>query len=532
MAFPHPVRALVAFVFLFAAALPAMAQELPLREALASLSQNASGKSLAKRLEAITSHYEANGWKPIWIEGGAVSPRGRQMVDALLDAGDDGLRPSDYGAQDLADLMDTTGAADLARFEAGLTLSAVSFAQHMNAGRLNPREVNRELVLYPEAVSAETVLDGLRRTSHVKAYLRLLAPHTPRYERLRRALATYRAIEARGGWSTVAEGPVLRPGAVDERIPAIRKRMMEEGLLAADAAEGTTYDETLARAIVAFQQRMGLEAIGTIGPQTLGAMNTPISARIETMEINLERNRWMQNDFGSYHIFANLADQVVKVVRNEDTIHAEIIQVGLPYHRTPVFSEMMEYIEFNPYWGVPPSIAVNEYLPKLRRNPGVLGAQNIELFSRSGRISPTSVNWSSYGKGNFPFTLRQKPGPDNALGRVKFMFPNQFNVYMHDTPSKAKFNSASRYFSHGCLRLKDPLTMAEVLLEQEGWDRERIDAVVRSGKNTVVRLKTHIPIHIVYLTSFVNKDGSVHFREDVYGRDKILKTALAKVRGR
>ncbi len=504
--------------------------QVAIRDAIAELAANA-GKSAAKRLKEIGAHYAEAGYEPIWLAGGAATPKAEAMLKIIARAEEDGLRASDYDLAALEAMRANVGnEAVAAEFDSRLSLAAVAFGQHLNAGRINPAEFNREIVIYPREVSADIILKGLRRTKNVVAYVRLLAPHTQRYERLRLALAQYRRIAANGGYSTIAEGKVLKPGASDPRIPTIRKRMNEAGLLE-NVASDETYDETLAKAVMAFQERMGLEAVGTIGPQTLAAMNTPIEDRIATMEINLERNRWMQNEFGPYHIFANLADQVVKVVRNDKTVHAEIIQVGQPYHRTPVFTDTMEYVEFNPYWGVPPSIAVNEYLPKLRSNPGVLSAQNISLFSGGKKISPSAVNWSSFGKGNFPFSLRQEPGKGNALGRVKFMFPNQFNVYMHDTPSKSKFEATQRYFSHGCLRLNNPLKMAEVLLEQEGWDRKRIDATVAGGKNTVAKLKTPIPVIIAYLTTFVNKDGSVHFREDVYGRDKILVKALEKVRG-
>jgi murein L,D-transpeptidase YcbB/YkuD len=311
--------------------------------------------------------------------------------------------------------------------------------------------------------------------------------------------------------------------------------MIEAGTLNPDLpveGDARVYDQALVEAVGRFQETMGLEAIGTVGKQTLAAMNTPVSRRIFEMELNLERNRWLQNEFAPYHIFANLADQVVKVVRDDKTVHAELIQVGQPYHRTPEFSDTMEYVEFNPYWGVPSSIAVNEYLPKLRKNPGVLAAQNISVFAGGKQVSAGAVNWSAYGKGNSPYTLRQEPGKGNALGRVKFMFPNEFNVYMHDTPAKAKFDESSRYFSHGCLRLNDPLKMAEIILGPEGWDRTKIDSVIAGGKNTIVRLKTPIPVYIVYLTAFVNKDGTVNFRDDVYGRDKALADALARAMGR
>ena len=487
--------------------------------------------SLKKRLEDIDAHYAKNGYRPIWIDRDSANARAEAMVEALNLSYEDGLHPQDYDAFDLFQKLGATDPAGLADLEIHLSTAAVSYAQHMNAGRLNPREINREIVIYPEAVSADTILANLRKTSSVKAYLRLLAPATPRYERLRNALAVYRRIEANGGWSKIAAGETLKPGATDPRVPAIARRLVEAGVIRNPPA-GMIYGPTIVEAVKEFQERAGITPDGVIGPGTLAELNRPVSERIATMEINMERNRWMQNDFGPYHIFANLADQVVKVVKNGKTIHAEVIQVGQPYHRTPVFTDEMEYVEINPYWNVPVSIAVNEYLPKLRSNPGVLAAQNISLLSNGNPISANAVNWSSYGKGNFPFRLRQEPGPGNALGRIKFMFPNDFNVYMHDTPSKSKFDATQRYFSHGCLRLRDPLKMAEVLLESEGWSRARIDNTVASGKRTVVPLKQKIPVHVVYLTSWVNKDGSVHFRKDVYGRDKILADALAKVRGR
>jgi L,D-transpeptidase YcbB len=526
---------LAALLALALLALPglALAQAYPIQQVLAQEIANARNEAMAARMREIDAHYALNDYTPIWISGGTVNDKAMQVIDALNNAYEDGLDPADYHALDLLEESAAETPQEMAQFEVDLTASAVAFAQHMNAGRVNPREINKEQVRFPTVVAPDVILTSLRKTQQAKVYLRLLAPHTQRYERLRQALVTYRAIEANGGYSTVAEGPVIKPGATDPRVPSIRQRMIEAGTLAQTAAiGGDVYDPALAKAVIAFQQSMGLESLGTIGKQTLTAMNTPVSRRIFEIELNLERNRWMQNEFAPYHIFANLADQVVKVVLNEKTLHAEVIQVGQPYHRTPEFTDQMEYIEFNPYWGVPPSIAVNEYLPKLRANPGVLAAQNISVFSGGKKVSSSAVNWSAYGKGNFPFTLRQEPGKDNALGRVKFMFPNDFNVYMHDTPAKAKFEAASRYFSHGCLRLKDPLTMAQVLLEPEGWDRARIDAVVASGKNTIVKLKNKIPVYIAYLTAFANKDGTVQFREDVYGRDKILAEALAKAMGR
>lgn len=529
------VRALLAAVALIVVwTAPAPAQMLgpAIKSELARAMANARSESLKQRLQDIDAHYARSLYAPIWVQGNRPTAKAEAMVDALNLSYEDGLHPDDYDAFELFSKLGATDTAGLADLEVHLTTATVSYAQHMHGGRLNPREVNREIVIYPKDISADAILANIRKTKNLKAYLRLLAPRTQRYERLRQAIAVFRRIEANGGWSKVPEGPALKPGATDARVPALRKRMIEAATYRGPAAGGLVYDAALVDAVKQFQELMGVTPDGVVGPGTVKQMNVSVSERIQTMEINLERNRWLQNEFAPYHIFVNLADQVVKVVRNDDTVHAEIVQVGQPYHRTPVFTDEMEYVEFNPYWNVPPSIAVNEYLPKLRQNPGVLAAQNISLMSSSGPISPSSVNWASYGKGNFPFSLRQEPGPGNALGRVKFMFPNDFNVYMHDTPSKSKFEATQRYFSHGCIRLRDPLKMAEVILGPEGWNRQRIDAVVATGKNTVVTLKTKIPVYVVYLTTFVNKDGTIHFREDVYGRDKILGEALAKVRGR
>ena len=498
---------------------------------LLTVASSAQSRSQKTRLEAIDGEYQKAEYAPIWFDGDQINKKAVAALESLISAKNDGLHIPHYQVDQLLAFQDDGTKEKRADFEIAMTRSLIAFGQHMNAGRLNPRKVNREIVIYPKQISADVLISNFRKTTNIKAYLRLLAPLTPRYERLRTALAAYRRIEANGGWEELPKGEVLKPGMEDERLPILINRLKQGGDLKSDVQPtGNVYSEPVVEAVKKFQQRHGLEEDGVIGPATLAQFNISVTDRIKTMEVNMERNRWMQNDFGPYHVFANLADQVIKLVRNGKTIHAEIIQVGKPYHRTPVFSDTMEYLELNPYWNVPSSIAVNEYLPKLRNDPGYLHRANLQVLRGGKVISTWSVPWSSYGKGRFPVRLRQPPGAKNALGRVKFMFPNQYNVYIHDTPSKSKFNRASRYFSHGCLRLRDPLKMAEMILGPQGWTRAKIDNVVKSGKRRVVKLDTQIPVHVVYLTSWVNKDGSVHFRKDVYGRDKILAKALEKIR--
>jgi len=511
----------------------ALAQERPLNSMIEAVlaSATAGSKAPAERLKALRSWYTANNHTPVWSKSGEPTAKARALVKVLLTAYEDALEPADYQAKALSLLLNDASLQGLARLEIGLSRALIAYGQHLNAGRVKPTAVNRETVIYPKAVGADAIMFAAVQSHNLPETLRTLAPSTPRYDRMREHLANLREIAANGGWVKLPKGPVLKPGMSEEIIPLLAQRLEQSGDLNGAEVSGSEYGDGLVGAVKRFQKRLGLEADGVVGPGTYRSLDISIEQRIRIVELNMERRRWMQNDYGPYYLFANLADQVLKVVKNEKTIHTALIQVGKPYHRTPVFTDTMEYLELNPYWNVPYSIATKEYLPKLMRNPGVLSRQNIEVLAGGKAVSPYAINWSQYSRRKFPFRLRQKPGKRNALGRIKFMFPNKYSVYIHDTPSKSNFSRASRYFSHGCMRVKDPLTLAQVILGPEGWTRKKINAVVRSGKRTVKRLKTRIPVHVAYLTAWVNKDGSIHYRRDVYGRDKILDKALKRVRG-
>ena len=512
---------------------PAIAQENAISASIktALLSATATSKGPKARLKAIRGWYERNSHSPVWFKYGVPSAKAKVLVDILLSAREEALAPSDYNAEALFKLLEDGSAEGMAKLEIGLTRSLAAYGQHLNAGRVRPAAVNREIIMYPKAIEVDAILLAALQSRDLPVTMRTLAPQTPRYDRMRKQLAKLRYTSSKGGWVSLPEGLLLKPGMNDDAVLTLAHRLGQSGDIKGAVITGNEYNDTLVDAVKRFQARMGLEADGVVGPGTLKVLNTPIEHRIRDIELNMERRRWMQNDYGPYYIFVNLADQVLKVVREEKTIHTALVQVGKPYHRTPVFSDTMEYLELNPYWNVPYSIATKEYLPKLRRNPGVLARQNIEVLLGGKAVSARSIPWSQYSRAKFPFRLRQKPGKKNALGRIKFMFPNKYNIYIHDTPSKANFDRASRYFSHGCVRVKNPLALAEVILNSEGWTRPKIDKVIRSGKRTVKKLKSQIPVHVAYLTAWVNKDGSVHYRNDIYGRDKILTKALARVRG-
>jgi murein L,D-transpeptidase YcbB/YkuD len=316
----------------------------------------------------------------------------------------------------------------------------------------------------------------------------------------------------------------------DPRLPAIRARLsMTDGASgAATTTEAPLYDAALVEAVKRFQVHQGLDGDGVIGSTTIVAMNVPIKERINSIILAMERLRWMPENLGQQYLIVNIAGFELRRINAGKVEERMAVVVGKPYHRTPVFSDRIRFLEFNPYWNVPPDIAVNEELPVLRKNPAGLSAQGFEVIRGSQVTDPSAVDWSTVGPGHFPYQLRQRPGPNNALGRVKFMFPNPHNVYLHDSPAQSLFGRSVRAFSHGCIRLSRPLDLAEQVLRVggvQGWTKDRINDVVASAKTTVVNLREPLPVHITYLTAWAD-DGTANFRQDIYGHDAKLHAAL------
>jgi murein L,D-transpeptidase YcbB/YkuD len=502
-----------------------------IKEFITSGKLELAGQDDDERLFQIFTFYEGRSFKPIWTRDNGVKAKARVLLVALEKAGEHGLDPAYYAVEEIKARIDSQNPEELAELDLLLSMVFVEFAQDLSKGRVEPSRVDSSVHIRPTAPGPLYVIDGAEMADDLGPYIESLAPTSPRYHRLKEALARYRQIAADGGWPSLPEGPVLKPGMEDERIPVLRRRLAAEGDLAEGSdLESKAYDEALKAAVAHFQERHGLEPDGVIGADTLAQLNETVEERIEQIVLNLERRRWLSDELGERFVFVNLADQYLKVVQmvgdREKTIHTARLVVGKPYHATPVFTELMRYVVFNPYWNVPPSIANNEYLPMLKRDPGALARQNIRVFAASGEISPYSVDWNSLSR--VPYSLRQDSGEKNALGRIKFMFPNQFNVYIHDTPSKSLFAKDSRVFSHGCMRVQYPEQLAEVLLGPQGWTMEKIKAQIASGEQRIVNLESKVPVYVTYLTAWVNKDGTVNFRRDVYGRDKKLAAALLK----
>lgn len=483
---------------------------------------------IKQRRDVLRTYYEEQSGDLLWLN----SARAGAMVSRLVNATDDGLNPDDYPGQQLASLMAAAGETDrrsLAIIELYFSAAFLEYASDLKVGRFLPNKIDPNFFLTPRTIDEAAALAGVAKVADVETVLHAWEPQNAEYQALRKALDDYHALAVLGGWGTVPLGDTLKPGMTDPRIPALRARLaVTDGAAATAPGEPEFYDDELTVAVKHFQARHGLDVDGVVGPASLVAMNVPIEDRIESIDFAMERWRWMPDDLGRQYIIVNIAGFELRRIADGEIKEKMAVVVGKPYSRTPVFSDAIRYLEFNPYWNVPAGLAAKEELPKLQSNPAAVAAAGFEAVRGKDVYDVRQVDWAQVTPSRFPFQLRQKPGTNNALGRVKFMFPNSHDVYLHDTPSRSLFGKAERAFSHGCIRLSRPLELADQVLAAggvDGWSNDRIDSVVASLKNTVVNLKTPMPVHITYLTAWVEADG-VHFSSDIYGHDEKLLAAL------
>ena len=478
------------------------------------------------RLIQVFTYYSDRSFKPIWVRDDGLKTKGKMLLAFLDTIENHGLQAYKYRLEDIRALVGDTHPRALAELEMLLTSAFIDLGRDLTRGRVLPSTVSKQNDISVTELGAAYLLDGAEQVDDLGPYLEKLMPEDKRYHRLVEALKKYRDIASAGGWPEIPAGKPLKPGDTDVRLPLLRELLVTVGDMdPATRPVDDTYDKTTVAAVRKFQERHGLTDDGVIGATTLEQMNVPVDKRIRQLEVNLERRRWLDREPGGFYVFVNLADQELKVVDNGKTIHTARVVVGKTFHKTPVFTENMTYLVINPYWNVPPSIANAEYLPKLKKDAGYLQRQGIRVLDKSGKeVNPFSVNWS--GMSRVPYSLRQDTGEKNALGRIKFMFPNKYNVYIHDTPAKNLFQKDLRVFSHGCMRVQDPAKLAEVILRGQGWTLDKINNQIASNERRIVKLKQSIPVYVTYLTAFANKDGSVNFRRDVYGRDEILAEQL------
>lgn len=477
---------------------------------------------------ALRAYYLEGAGRPLWLK----PQRAAAFIALLQDSTQEGLEPSAYPSKELQKLARVMRLADrLTRAQVELYFSAelLRFARDLKVGRFLPIRIDPKLYWQSKTIDPVRALKMMANAETVAAFVKAWQPQIPEYARLKRVLAAYREVELGGGWPVVPATDAIKPGDDSPAVPAIHARLVisDAELHGTRDRRSTKYDPALVAAMKRFQASHGLEADGIVGKQTLFALNIPVTDRIRQIIVTMERWRWMPEDLGADHIRVNIAGYELRLVRGGRVRERMRVVVGKPFHQTPVFSNEIKYLEFNPYWNVPHSIAVREELPKLQSNPAARAARGFEAVVDGRGVPLTSIDWSQMSRSNFPVKLRQKPGPRNALGRVKFMFPNRFNVYMHDTPAQGLFERSERAFSHGCIRLARPLDLAQrVLRSTRGWDKQKIDRVLASGERTTVSLQAPLPVHLTYATAWLDADGQVNFRPDIYGRDAKLEKAL------
>lgn len=486
--------------------------------------------------------YERRTYQPAWIGNRGKLELANELVNAIREADQDGLSPEDYHLslieltlQNIGTSRGTEKSLDpamLTDLDLLLTDAFLIYGSHLLAGRINPETIDPEWVANRREVDLAMSLQAALDSTQIEAKLKSFLPPHPGYQRLRLALARYRDMAKKGGWPLVPDGPKMEKGDRDKRVIVLRTRLgLSSDLGYTSEGNGDLFDEELEEAVLKFQENHGLKADGIVGRLTMTALNVPVEDRVRQIEYNLERWRWLPQDLGKRYILVNIANFELDVLEDSQAVMNMRVVVGKNYRRTPVFSDRMTYLVLNPYWHVPPEIAVKDILPLVRKDVNYLVEKHIKLFEGWGvearAVDQNMIDWRKITPANFRYRFRQEPGSANALGRVKFMFPNRFDVYLHDTPSRELFEKTERTFSSGCIRLEKAMKLAEYVLRgNPQWTSEKLLAAIDRSVELTVRLPEPIMIHILYWTAWANENGSVHFLKDIYGRDQRLRQAL------
>ena len=509
-----------------------------LRERVAALQAGSSvvhGTPVAARA-ILTVFYTSRGFTPAWTD-----VTGRQLGEAIAASAEDGLRPADYHTAILTRLDSLIDEAptpelmadrDLLRSDAWLRL-----AYHLRYGKIEQKALEPAWVRGAKLGDSSAVLALSLATdsAEVLPVLEAQRPQHPAYIGLRAALFNYRQLAAAGGWQDIPKGPPLKPGMVDGRVPALRQRLILTGDYAGGADTSSVLDSLTVRGLRHYQHRHGLEEDGAMGEGTRRSLNVPVSRRIDQIRVNLDRARLDLRNLDSVYLDVNLPQFQVTEFDHGVPIWISKVQVGQRDRKTPLFRTKMAAVVLNPTWTVPPTILSVDVIPGMRKSAKYLEKKGIDVYDKKGNpVDPTTIDWHTAGQDSFPYVLRQDAGDDNALGKVKFLIPNPWAIFMHDTPHRAAFKQSSRATSSGCIRVQLPMELARIALGRNDstWTPERIDSSLADGKTKTVALKNGLPVRIEYRTAAVERDGLVYLLPDVYDRDarsiKVLNTPFGE----
>lgn len=485
----------------------------------------------------LNEFYDQRHHRSIWFEEGNFKRDPESLIKEIKNSYNEGLNPADYHLQFIeecikdGDLFSDQCLDKRALLDILLTDAYLSLASDYLNGKIDAEIIIEDYNYRADNLEAQNLLQDLLEKKDIAQTLVEHLPQTDNYQKLKQKLADYRDSEKIKAWPQIDSGEILDEEAEGQRVAQLVNNLAARDYLNLEKIEADNYfDQNVKRAVVRYQLDNGLKADGVVGNKTLKSLNILRDQRIKQLIINMERWRWLPENLGSRYIYVNIADYNLKLYEDKQLIMEMKTIVGQEQRSTPVFSDTIKYLVINPYWYVPKSIAVKDKLPLIKKDYTYLKENNYSLFkytvnNKLEEINPAAVNWSNINKNNFNYLLRQNPGDENALGRVKFMFPNRFSIYLHDTPGRYLFSETERSFSSGCIRIEKPIDLAEYLLsDQEEWNREKIEAEMTKDKEKTVYLKNPIKIYLQYNTAWIDVLGNLNFREDIYNRDqKIIK---------
>ncbi len=496
--------------------------------------------------DVLPGFYRARNFRPAWIDDGLALTDAGALLQALRQVAEDGLNPENYHLSAIETLLAEVKTADaikkrnlqpesLADLEMLLTDAFFLCGSHLVHGQVNPETTQSEWFIKGRTGDLAAALEKGLAERDIPGALDSLRPHHAVYQGLRKAFRDYGTVVSAGGWPPFPAGPKLTKGDRDPRVEDLRATLTAMGEHTPQIDGGRLFfDGGLEASLQAFQRRHGLEPDGVVGARTAAALSVSAEKRLTQIRANLERWRWITHDLGERYILINVADFRVGVVENGKEVLSMAAIVGRPYRSTPEFSGRLTYIEINPTWTVPPKLVREDILPKVREDPGYLDDKGIRVFESWAKgakeIDTYGMDWSKVDPARIRYMFRQDPGPQNSLGRIKFMFPNKFDVYLHDTPEKWLFSRAARDFSSGCIRVAKPIELAEHLLrDRPEWNREKILSAIEYGETHVIWLRHPLDVHLLYWTAWLAEDAKVHFREDIYSRDEAIFRALEQL---
>ncbi len=501
--------------------------------------------------------YRERDYRLAWFRDDKLVPETEKFLETINQSRKEGLEPANYKIVDVEGMIqklnemktkDTARVALQKQIDVALTATYFKYASDFYTGRLDPNdETNLEWNVKQNNIKLHKVLQTiLKERESTYPYYEFEALHDG-YVQLRSALQKYRALQKQGGWAKVELGnrKSIKVGDTAQAVLSLRKRLNPEAAVDVNNPAHRQFDTNLEQQVKVFQQLHGLDPDGVVGGKTLETLNVPVESRIDQIMVNMERWRWIPKrlvpkSLDQKFIWVNIPEYKLYIYEDPDndpeaerkykkTMEMKVI-VGKQMHSTPIFSDKLEYVVVAPYWNVPNSIVANEIKPAILRNPSYLESQNMEVVTKEKEpkvIDASSIDWENVTEKDFPYMVRQKPGQRNALGTIKFLFPNEFAVYLHDTPAGQLFSQTERGFSHGCVRVERPMNLATYLLQDmPEWNESRINETIEAGEETWITLPKKVQVYLVYFTSWVDEKGNVHFREDIYGHDKKLENEL------